>query len=76
MTSRTLSPKAGEPVCGALALSESGIQRTLRHEATHVTLNPKGLREGEGDLVSGLITEITRLTFWLLGLIYLLTKSP
>ena len=32
--------------------------------------------EGQGDLVSRLITRITRVTMWVLGVIKLLTKSP
>ena len=32
--------------------------------------------EGQGDLVSGFIMGITRVTIWLIGVINLLTKSP
>ena len=32
--------------------------------------------EGQGDLVSGLIMGITRVTIWVIGVINLLTKSP
>ena len=32
--------------------------------------------EGQGDLVSGLIRRITRITIWVIGVISLLTKSP
>ena len=31
---------------------------------------------GQGDLVSGLIMGITRVTIWIIGVINLLTKSP
>ena len=32
--------------------------------------------EGQGDLVSGLIMGIIRVTIWVIGVITLLTKSP
>ena len=32
--------------------------------------------EGQGDLVSRLITRITRVTIWVIGVINLVTKSP
>ena len=32
--------------------------------------------EGQGDLVSGLIMGITRVTIWVVGIMNLLTKSP
>ena len=32
--------------------------------------------QGQGDLVSGLIMGITRVTIWVIGVINLLTKSP
>ena len=32
--------------------------------------------EGHGDLVSGLVIRITRVTIWVIGVINLLTKSP
>ena len=32
--------------------------------------------EGQGDLVSGLIMGITRVTIWVIGVINLFTKSP
>ena len=32
--------------------------------------------EGQGDLVSRLITWITRVTMWVIGVINLLAKSP
>ena len=35
-----------------------------------------GYLEGQGDLVSRVITGIIRVTIWVIGLINLLTKSP
>ena len=32
--------------------------------------------EGQGDLVSGLIRRISRVTIWVIGIINLLNKSP
>ena len=37
---------------------------------------PKPYLEGQGDLVSGLIMGIIRVTIWVIGVINLLTKSP
>ena len=41
-----------------------------------VTSDYPGAMEGRGDLVSGLILEITGVIIWLIGVINQLTKSP
>ena len=41
-----------------------------------VHLEILGYLGGQGDLVSGLIMGITRVTIWIIGVINLLTKSP
>ena len=43
--------------------------------STYSTLRQLYL-EGHGDFVSGLISTITRVTKWVIGVLTLLTKSP
>ena len=61
------------PVMMILAAS---LHSRLPHKLLQRALNPKPYVESQGDLVSGLIRGITRITIWVIGVINLLTKSP
>ena len=67
-------------------ISHGALQPTLKPEASRllVRLYPSHVQkcktidflEGQGDLVSGLIMGILRVTIWVIRVINLLTKSP
>ena len=44
--------------------------------AERASISSRCYLEGQGDLVSRVITRITRVTIWVIGVINLLTKSP
>ena len=68
---RPRSRRVGNPVGQVYAMSVLGScwSRSTPNSYQHYL-------EGQGDLVSGLIMGILRVTIWVIGVIKLLTKSP
>ena len=73
------SPVLGKTLMRDGLLEEVGEvtpQALPEADSLNLLLSKRGYLEGQGDLVSGLIMGITRVTIWVIGVINLLTKSP